>query len=169
MSSSITLDQGSTAYIASRYAQSAINTANTLKKNDPFDAAKWINGVSLPPAQVPACSRCQLDTTAFDPAVVSLVKYETKIDVNGKRPAKGEYAECTRSCLWYPFFSEQRRIRQQEWQRVEAILLEEEKKRYAVELKRKQAEEAELAAKQKVAKTKVTAAAKIAKAATTAE
>jgi hypothetical protein len=156
----IVLDQGPVAYIASRYTQENINVKDVMKKNDPFDAQRWMNGVSLAPERVPFCTRCQLDTANFNPAEVPLARYETKIDVGGKRPLKGEYAECTPCCLWYSFFSEQRRVLQTEWQRVENLRLVEQKKREAEELKRKQQEEAELAAKQKVAKQKAARAAK---------
>jgi len=165
--SAIVLDQGSVAYIASRYVQCNINPSDTMKKNDSFDAKKWINGVSLPPERVPFCSRCQLDTANFNPSEVPLVRYETKMDIGGKRPVKGEYAECTPCCLWYSFFSEQRRVRQVEWQRAETVRLAVEKVRYDEELKRKQAEETKIAAKQKVAKAKATAAAKTDKLAAT--
>ena len=165
MSSSLVLDQGPVAYVASRYQQQDINTNETLRSKDKFDSRKWINSVSLPPNQVPFCARCQLDASNFDPGQVSLSKYETKNSVDGVRPQKGQYSECTTQCLWYPFFSEQRRVKQEIWQRTENVRLAEEKKRYAEELKRKQKEELELAAKQKISKQKeraaVVAAAKV--------
>jgi hypothetical protein len=150
----LVVDQGSTAYIASCYDRLKIDISKPLTHKETFTAVKWLNGVSLPPTSVPFCARCQLDTTTFDPAVVSLAKYEIKLSSDGIRPLKGQYAECSPYCLWYSYFSEQRRVRQQEWQRVEKERVKAEQKRYAEELKGKRAEEALFVVKQKENKRK---------------